>query len=256
MGRSSKDKRDIYYRLAKEQGWRARSAFKLLQLDEYYNILDGVERVVDLCAAPGSWSQVLSRRLLTDQHRRNVKIVAVDLQKMAPLKGVVQLQGDITKLSTAEAIIKEFEGSHADLVVCDGAPDVTGLHDLDEWVQSGLLFAALNIVAHTLRSGGTFVAKIFQAEDEDLLRQQLNLLFDEVIYSKPPSSRDASSEGFVVCRGYRPYAGFKASNVTAALSGTAIVDDPNVPFLATGDLSYFDQAVCTILTRTNSSNNA
>lgn len=248
MGRSSKDKRDIYYRLAKEQGWRARSAFKLLQLDEYYHILDGVHRVVDLCAAPGSWSQVLSRRLLSPPAtEQDVKIVAVDLQKMAPLKGVIQLQGDITKLSTAEAIIKEFEGSHADLVVCDGAPDVTGLHDLDEWVQSGLLFAALNIVAHTLRPGGTFVAKIFQAEDEDLLRQQLNLLFDEVIHAKPPSSRDASSEAFVVCRGFRPYAGFKAGNVTAALSGAAIPEDPNVAFLASGDLSPFDQAVCRIL---------
>ena len=101
MGRTSKDKRDIYYRRAKEEGWRARSAFKLLQLDESFNLLEGVNRVVDLCAAPGSWSQVLSRKLireeLTDREKKT-KIVAVDLQAMAPLPGVLQIQGDITKV--------------------------------------------------------------------------------------------------------------------------------------------------------------
>jgi tRNA (cytidine32/guanosine34-2'-O)-methyltransferase len=121
MGKSSKDKRDIYYRLAKENGWRARSAYKLLQIDEQFNIFEGVTRAVDLCAAPGSWSQVLSQKLFgTDP---SAKLVAIDLQTMAPLPGVHQLQGDITKLETAQAIIKYFDGEMADLVVCDGAPD-------------------------------------------------------------------------------------------------------------------------------------
>jgi 23S rRNA U2552 (ribose-2'-O)-methylase RlmE/FtsJ len=135
MGKSSKDKRDIYYRLAKEGGWRARSAFKLLHLNEEFQILSNVKSVVDLCAAPGSWSQVLSRTL------PEATIVAVDLQAMAPLKGVVQIQGDITLTSTAEAIIDAVQG-RADLVVCDGAPDVTGLHDLDEYIQQQLVMAA------------------------------------------------------------------------------------------------------------------
>ena len=97
MGRTSKDKRDIYYRRAKEEGWRARSAFKLLQIDESFNLFEGVNKVVDLCAAPGSWSQVLSRKLIKDGEN-NTKIVAVDLQAMAPLPGVIQIQGDITKV--------------------------------------------------------------------------------------------------------------------------------------------------------------
>ncbi|KAE8581903.1 hypothetical protein XENTR_v10019860 [Xenopus tropicalis] len=143
MGRSSKDKRDIYYRLAKEEGWRARSAFKLLQLDEEYRLFQGVQRAVDLCAAPGSWSQVLSRKLRgSEEQSGQVKIVAVDLQAMAPLPGVIQIQGDITKVSTAHEIIRHFEGQPADLVVCDGAPDVTGLHDIDEYIQAQLLLAA------------------------------------------------------------------------------------------------------------------
>ncbi len=136
MGRSSKDKRDVYYRLAKEEGWRARSAFKLMHIDQEFNLINNhVNRVVDLCAAPGSWSQVLAKRLILEREqadRDRAKIVAVDLQAMAPLPGVIQLQGDITKVSTAEKIVSYFEGDKADLVVCDGAPDVTGLHDMDE----------------------------------------------------------------------------------------------------------------------------
>ena len=110
MGRSSKDKRDIYYRLAKEEGWRARSAFKLLQLNEDFNLFNGVNRVVDLCAAPGSWSQVLSRKLIQErpENKNKVKIVAVDLQAMAPLPGVIQIQGDITKVRTFYLTMKLF----------------------------------------------------------------------------------------------------------------------------------------------------
>ncbi|CAG8747071.1 14427_t:CDS:2, partial [Racocetra fulgida] len=90
------------------------------------------------------------------------KIVAVDLQAMAPLEGVIQIQGDITKVSTAEQIVSHFEGELADLVVCDGAPDVTGLHDMDEYIQAQLLLSALNITTNILKPGGTFVAKIFR----------------------------------------------------------------------------------------------
>jgi tRNA (cytidine32/guanosine34-2'-O)-methyltransferase len=137
MGKSSKDKRDIYYRKAKEEGWRARSAFKLLQIDEQFALFAGVRRAVDLCAAPGSWSQVLSRRLRSDDPGHDgVRIVAVDLQEMAPIDGVHSIAGDITSQRTVDEVLNVFrEGDTerlADLVVCDGAPDVTGMHDLDE----------------------------------------------------------------------------------------------------------------------------
>ena len=99
MGRTSKDKRDIYYRKAKEVGFRARSAFKLLQIDEEYKLFTGVHKVVDLCAAPGSWCQVLSNKLyenaeeaLQSVEERSPRVVAVDLQEMAPIPGVVCIQ--------------------------------------------------------------------------------------------------------------------------------------------------------------------
>uniref|UniRef100_A0A8C5HK20 Putative tRNA (cytidine(32)/guanosine(34)-2'-O)-methyltransferase n=1 Tax=Gouania willdenowi TaxID=441366 RepID=A0A8C5HK20_GOUWI len=242
MGRSSKDKRDIYYRLAKEEGWRARSAFKLLQLDHEFNLFTGVHRAVDLCAAPGSWSQVLSRKLRGKEEQQEVKIVAVDLQAMAPLPGVTQIQGDITKVSTAQEIIRHFEGHPADLVVCDGAPDgstAIGCHFSPQ---------ALNITTHVLKPEGTFVAKIFRGKDVTLLYSQLKIFFSSVTCSKPRSSRNSSIEAFVVCQNYSPPAGYVPNMSNPLLDHSYDVDfnqleGPNrviVPFLACGDLSAFD----------------
>ncbi|KAI6834240.1 FtsJ-domain-containing protein [Hortaea werneckii] len=261
MGKSSKDKRDAYYRLAKEQGWRARSAFKLLQLDEEFDLFGGVTRVVDLCAAPGSWSQVLSRVLIQGQQvgraawedkrhrellrlreqganldeskeeepqqeaapRKDVKIVAIDLQPMAPLEGITCLKADITHPSTIPLLLNALdpdydqsssstEASHpVDLVLSDGAPDVTGLHDLDIYVQSQLLWAALNLALCVLKPGGKFVAKIFRGKDVDLLYAQLKIVFEHVTVAKPRSSRASSVEAFIVCTNFRPPRGFKAS---------------------------------------------
>ncbi|XP_058684598.1 putative tRNA (cytidine(32)/guanosine(34)-2'-O)-methyltransferase isoform X1 [Poecile atricapillus] len=263
MGRSSKDKRDIYYRLAKEGGWRARSAFKLLQLEQRFQLFQGVRRAVDLCAAPGSWSQVLSRHLRGSEGSP-AQVVAVDLQAMAPLPGVLQIQGDITKASTAQEIQRHFEGHPADLVVCDGAPDVTGLHDLDEYIQAQLLLAALNITTHVLKKGGTFVAKIFRGKDVTLLYSQLRLFFPDVTCAKPRSSRNSSIEAFVVCRGYSPPEGFvptmdnplldpEAEGEFGVLPSPPLMPPPGlalsqlsgpsrviVPFVACGDLSAYD----------------
>jgi tRNA (cytidine32/guanosine34-2'-O)-methyltransferase len=293
MGKSSKDKRDAYYRLAKEQGWRARSAFKLLQLDEgkirrpqqlqkqhhhhqlhetdlrtlEFDLFANVTRVVDLCAAPGSWSQVLSRVLIKGekfgrtawedkqgkirqqmlnihtvdpafadiqaaqlsspaselQPRSGVKIVAIDLQPMSPLEGIITLRADITHPATVPLLLSALDPSYdstrdsqhashpVDLVLSDGAPDVTGLHDLDIYVQSQLLFAALNLALCVLRPGGKFVAKIFRGRNVDLLFAQLKLFFERVIVAKPRSSRASSVEAFIVCLNFSPPKGFKAS---------------------------------------------
>ena len=266
MGKSSKDKRDTYYRLAKEQGWRARSAFKLIQLDEQFDLFSDVTRVVDLCAAPGSWSQVLSRVLIKgesfgrraweekqkregeivpggveekegDAHqdtgeekqaqkgelrpRKDVRIVAVDLQPMASLEGITSLRGDITTPSTVTRILEaldpdtyvddaEDSGSHpVDLVLSDGAPDVTGLHDLDIYIQSQLLYSALNLALRILKPGGKFVAKVFRGKDVDLIYAQLRCFFTSVHCAKPRSSRASSLEAFVVCEGFNIPKGYK-----------------------------------------------
>ncbi|KAF2641086.1 uridine-2'-O--methyltransferas-like protein TRM7 [Massarina eburnea CBS 473.64] len=285
MGKSSKDKRDAYYRLAKEEGWRARSAYKLLQLDEEFNLFAGVTRVVDLCAAPGSWSQVLSRVLIQGEKfgragwediqketreyvlghlqrktagaggsgeeegkekngekdsekpkpREGVRIVAIDLQPMSPLEGVTTMRADITHPSTIPLLLKALDPdttssdptkpsphNPVDLVISDGAPDVTGLHDLDIYVQSQLLWAALNLALCVLKPGGKFVAKIFRGKDVDILFAQLKIVFSRVRVAKPRSSRASSIEAFVVCEGFSPPEGFKPSLDTPLGSGTQI----------------------------------
>ncbi|KAM4063103.1 ftsJ-like methyltransferase [Hirsutella rhossiliensis] len=281
MGKSSKDKRDAYYRLAKEQGWRARSAFKLLQLDEEFDLFANVSRVVDLCAAPGSWSQVLSRVLIRgerfgraawqdrearlrqqmlgivaggqdaatsgaaeprrqhddeveqqqQQARADVKIVAIDLQPISPLAGITTLRADITHPATVPLLLSALDPGgyntadaadqdeasssssrhRVDLVLSDGAPDVTGLHDLDIYIQSQLLFAALNLALCVLKPGGKFVAKIFRGRNVDVLYAQLSIFFERVVVAKPRSSRASSVEAFIVCLNFRPPAGFRAS---------------------------------------------
>jgi tRNA (cytidine32/guanosine34-2'-O)-methyltransferase len=242
MGRLSRDKRDIYYRLAKEKGYRARSAFKLLQLDAEFDIFRNVHRVVDLCAAPGSWCQVIVDKLYDNMEIEKKmaeaeetagtekeppdpptasprpRVVAVDLQPMAPIDGVHIIQGDITSIETAQQIIdamndgdEEVEAGspklRADLVVCDGAPDVTGLHDVDEYLQSQLLLAAMLISTHVLCPGGTLIAKIFRGPNVMHLYSQLRILFHRVSIAKPSSSRNSSMESFVVCQTFRgtPY---------------------------------------------------
>lgn len=280
MGRLSKDKRDVFYRRAKESGYRARSAYKLLQIDAEFNLFQSehdddktptssqdadtdtesqpiiglpVHRAVDLCAAPGSWSQVLSDKLLKNGHEDTTDgplIVAVDLQPMAPLPGVECLQGDITSVLTAQAIIQHFKGHRAELVICDGAPDVTGLHDIDEMVQGQLLLSAINITTHVLCEGGSFVAKIFRGRDVGLLYTQLRLLFHKVSVAKPSSSRNSSIEAFVVCQGFKGGVYFDLpleGGFDPQLAGAGGVRDDNdtyilpsiVPFLACGDLTGY-----------------
>ncbi|KAG8227314.1 hypothetical protein J437_LFUL006754 [Ladona fulva] len=248
MGKTSKDKRDVYYRLAKEEGWRARSAFKLIHIDDNFKIFEGVRRVVDLCAAPGSWSQVLSKRIRAEAKNEATKIVAVDLQAMAPIEGVFQIQGDITKLSTAQKIIKHFDGEKADLVVCDGAPDVTGLHDMDEYIQHQLLVASLNITNHVLKEKGTFVAKIFRGKDISFLYSQMSVFFKSVIVFKPPSSRSSSIEAFVVCKDYSPPPGYVPAMENPLMNGGYSEEFQNATklnkmitsFITLGDLSHLD----------------
>lgn len=323
MGRFSKDKRDVFYRLAKEKGYRARSAFKLLQIDAEFDLFgtrqpgtttigtEQVERIsssknydvaaagtdtnnrdafdtdnddqpapesslkpflvrraVDLCAAPGSWSQVLSDKLyeIREQHGATnnecdgtdapPSIVAVDLQPMAPIDGVLCLQGDITSLDTAHAIIQHFRGERAQLVVCDGAPDVTGLHDVDEYLQSQLLLSAMLITTHVLEPQGTFCAKMFRGSNVGFLYAQLRCLFERVSIAKPTSSRNSSMEAFVVCQNFKGGSFLNLpldiGGYLSIVDGQTVVDDEAeqqddlfptclrsdfVPFFACGDLS-------------------
>lgn len=191
---------------------------------------------------------------------------------MTPLPGVITLQADITHPSTLALLLSHLGNQAADLVISDGAPDVTGLHDLDEYIQSQLLLAALNLATCVLVPGGRFVAKIFRGRDVAVVFAQLRCLFDRVTCAKPRSSRGSSIEAFVVCEGYCPPPGFKPSLETPLGLGTTfpkrstttVKENENLangvrviladredgerkqeawyiaPFIACGDLSAYD----------------
>jgi tRNA (cytidine32/guanosine34-2'-O)-methyltransferase len=131
-------------------------------------------------------------------------VVSVDLQEMAAIDGVCIVQGDITTEETVSKILSIFKGNKADLVVSDGAPDVTGFHEIDQYMQAQLLQAALSITAKMLSEGGTFVAKFFKMEDLSYLHQMMKQIFKDVYVVKPESSRGSSAESFVVGLGFKP----------------------------------------------------
>lgn len=169
---------------------------------------------------------------------------------MAPLDGVVQIQGDITNVETAEKVISLFKGDKAQLIVCDGAPDVTGQHDLDEFIQSQLLLAALNITTFIIEDGGTFVAKIFRGKDISLMITQLRIFFQQVLVVKPRSSRTSSIEAFVVClnfalpKDYEPHMFIILTDVNCDDYFKRISENARsntlIPFLCCGDLNGLD----------------
>ncbi|MES1920145.1 putative tRNA (cytidine(32)/guanosine(34)-2'-O)-methyltransferase, variant 2 [Bonamia ostreae] len=191
MGKYSKDRRDIFYRRAKEKGYRARSSFKLIQIDHHFGILKNCRRAVDLCAAPGGWSQVLSDSL-SGLGENEGKIIAVDLQSIAPINGVRMLKADITDPKTHAQIVKAFDGQKADLVLSDGAPDATGLDDMDYYVQNELVLSALKLAVQILENGGTFLAKIFRGKHINCVVSVCKELFENVCIAKPTASRNYS----------------------------------------------------------------
>lgn len=196
--------KDTYYRRAKEYNYRARSAYKLIHIHERYGILNGVRTAIDLCGAPGSWSQVLSQYMHKGDSNSAAKIVSVDLQQIVPIDGVEIVCGDITSQHVCQSVITKFDGQPVDLIVCDGAPDVTGIHVMDEYVHSELMLSAFNIVCHALKRGGTYTAKLFLSHNTRVIVNQYRQMFRFVELYKPDSSRTRSAEHFLVCIDYNP----------------------------------------------------
>ena len=212
----SYSKRDIFYRKAKEEGFRARSVYKLKEIHYNYNILSpSYSNFVDLCAAPGSWTQML--RILTKSNP-NAKIVSVDIQHIVPIEGVTIIKGDITRQDTIEKILANFDQKKVDVIIFDGAPDVTGVIDVDMYMQVELIIFALVIVMKLLKKGGIFVAKMFKvgagddlekvrrenlyAVKSDFYYEKVKILFDNVFYFKPTSSRSSSHETYLICENF------------------------------------------------------
>ncbi len=188
---------DPYVIAAKQDGYRSRAAYKLLQLDEKLGLLKKGHAVVDLGAAPGGWTQVLLNAL-----GPKGRVLAVDINEMEAVPGAQTLVGDVTELATEEAI-RAALGGLADLVLSDMAPPATGHRATDHLRIMALAEAALDLARAVLRPGGGFVAKVWQGGTEHALLATIKRDFAAVRHVKPEASRSDSAEMYVVATGYR-----------------------------------------------------
>jgi 23S rRNA (uridine2552-2'-O)-methyltransferase len=190
-------RRDQYRRLAKDQGYRARSAYKLLQMNRSYNILKKGDKVVDLGCAPGGWLQVAAKEV-----RSSGKVIGVDLKPVTPIADAIILQGSIEDPNMLSKI-SEILGCKADVVLSDLAPNVSGVWDIDHARQISLSTIALRLAQHVLRIGGSSVFKVFEGDMLEEFRSELQKSFGKVLLNKPSASRQESSELYIVCLNFK-----------------------------------------------------
>jgi len=188
----SERKRDYYYREAKRQGYRARSAFKLLQIHKRYGVLKRGGVIIDLGASPGGWSQIAAK------YARMV--IAVDLQPMESMERVVFIKGDITKDEIIERIRRYVH--EADVVISDASPNISGNYTMDQARSVWLCQNALKIAKEFLREGGNFLCKIFEGEDYPEFLREVKQNFRMVKPHVPKASRKQSSEIYIVAKGF------------------------------------------------------
>ncbi|WP_127145794.1 RlmE family RNA methyltransferase [Pelagibacterium montanilacus] len=192
---------DPYVAKARAEGLRARSAFKLIEIDDKHKILKPGMRVVDLGAAPGGWCQVAAKAVKSGQDAPLV--VGIDYLEMDPLPGVILLQKDFTEDDAPEALVAALGGHKADVVLSDMAAPTTGHKPTDHLRIIALVELAADFALDVLAPGGTFVAKVFQGGTEHDLLAMLKRNFDTTFHAKPPASRQGSAETYLVARGFK-----------------------------------------------------
>lgn len=190
-------RKDQYRRLAKDQGYRARSAYKLLQLNRSYHIIKKGSKVVDLGCAPGGWMQVV-----TNEVGQAGKVIGIDLKPVEPVAGATVLKGSIEDNDTLEKIAGIL-GDKADVILSDLSPNVSGLWDIDHARQISLSTIALGFARQILRMGGSAVFKVFEGDTLSEFRAELKSSFGRVLLNKPLASRQESSELYIVCLDFK-----------------------------------------------------
>ncbi len=192
----NKQKRDIYVRQSKLEGYRSRAVYKLQEIQTKFKVINNGMSIVDLGAAPGSWSEFISRKF------KNIKLVAIDLKELDKIGNVTHIKGDFTDEITQKKIEKNFN-EKIDLVVSDMAVNTTGNKNVDSLVTGELSIEAMNFSLKILKKNGVFVSKIFMGSSFNEIVDSAKKNFKEFHVYKPPSSRKESKENFIICKNLR-----------------------------------------------------
>ena len=189
----NKQKRDIYVRQSKLEGYRSRAVYKLQEIQTKFKVINNGMSIVDLGAAPGSWSEFISRKF------KNIKLVAIDLKELDKIENVTHIKGDFTDEITQKKIEKNFD-EKIDLVISDMAVNTTGNKNVDSLVTGELSIEAMNFSLKILKKNGIFVSKIFMGSSFNEIVDSAKKNFKEFHVYKPPSSRKESKENFIICK--------------------------------------------------------
>ena len=192
----NKQRRDTYVRQSKVDGYRARSAYKLIEIDEKFKIFKGGISVVDIGAAPGSWSQYASKIV------KSGKIISIDLKKMEEIKNTIQIEGDFTEVNIQNKI-KSYLNKGSDVVMSDMAVNTTGIKNIDSIQTGELCKEAMIFSKEVLSENGFFISKIFMGGTFNEIVALGKKIFKEVKVFKPKSSRKDSKESFIICKNLR-----------------------------------------------------
>ena len=192
----NKQRRDTYVRQSKVDGYRARSAYKLIEIDEKFKIFKGGISVIDIGAAPGSWSQYVSKVV------KSGKIISIDLKMMENIENTIQIKGDFTSIDTQNQI-KDYLKKKPDVVMSDMAVNTTGIKNIDSIQTGELCKEAMFFAKDLLKENGYFISKIFMGGTFNEIVAEGKRYFKEVKVFKPKSSRKDSKESFIICRKIR-----------------------------------------------------
>ena len=192
----NKQRRDIYVRKSKVDGYRARSAYKLIEIDEKFKIFKNGISVIDLGSAPGSWSQYSAKKI------KNGRVVSIDLKEMEPIDRISQIKGDFTEEESKEKIKKLFN-SKVDVVLSDMAVNTTGIKNIDAIYTGELCIEAMVFSKEILTNKGVFVSKIFMGGTFNEIIVKAKSIFKDIKVFKPKSSRKDSKESFIICKNLR-----------------------------------------------------
>ena len=189
---------DEYVQRARREGYRSRACYKLMEIDDKHQILRSGITVVDLGAAPGSWSQLAAKRIGPAG-----SIIAIDILDMVPMPGVKLIKGDFAADSTLENLMRHLSGEEVDLVISDMAPNLSGMREIDQPRAMYLAELALESASRMLRPGGALLVKCFEGEGITQFRQVLSRAFKQLFNMKPKASRPKSREIYMLARGFK-----------------------------------------------------